>query len=346
MEKVQISGRRFKLTLKEVFILSFGTALALGSFKSDDPVVVIPMLSVAGVSFIGLCWWHQGKFLWRVIAALALLIILVFIGWRDLRSQEHPYKPKVEAQQESSNSCVIEANVSSDVLARLYSRGFKPASQEVQFGPSSEEFFYEWRLDLKANCELTNVVVEIEKISWDERPKVDPDSPRVSFSTKPEWLSGFTEQRPPDFYRGIISVDVLPKDIPVSIITRLPLHKKLPVGEEEIIASLPIYRRFRITASKHARIEEHSYDWGRQPKLIANKLRILAATNYTGHGKNPLAIRDPDAPVPPLRIHEIEAILEVRCVDPECKQASIINIEARAADNVIVNFGNLNTKRP
>jgi hypothetical protein len=76
-----------QLTRKEWVTLIFGTALALGSFKSDDPWVVIPMLCISGATFILLCIWHGGKRAWRSFAALVLIAALCFIGWRDLHRQ-------------------------------------------------------------------------------------------------------------------------------------------------------------------------------------------------------------------------------------------------------------------
>jgi uncharacterized membrane protein len=80
--------KRFRLTRKEWVTLIFGTALALGSFKSDDPWVVIPMLVISGCAFVLLCVWHQGSIPLRALAATALVIVLIFIGWRDLRHGE------------------------------------------------------------------------------------------------------------------------------------------------------------------------------------------------------------------------------------------------------------------
>jgi hypothetical protein len=61
------------------------TALALGSFKSDDPCVAIPMLALSGVAFIALCIWHRGSSVSRALVACVLVGLLAFIGWRDLR---------------------------------------------------------------------------------------------------------------------------------------------------------------------------------------------------------------------------------------------------------------------
>jgi hypothetical protein len=76
---------RFQFNLKEVLVIVAGTALALGSFKSDDPWVVIPMLAISGFAFVCLCIWHEGSRLARAGVALLLVVLLTFIGWRDLR---------------------------------------------------------------------------------------------------------------------------------------------------------------------------------------------------------------------------------------------------------------------
>ena len=65
-----------------------GTALALGSFRSDDPLVVIPMLIISGIAFAGLCIWHEGGRIPRIAVGAVIVVALVFIGWRDLRKPE------------------------------------------------------------------------------------------------------------------------------------------------------------------------------------------------------------------------------------------------------------------
>jgi hypothetical protein len=76
-------GLRF--TVKEVLLTVLGTALALGSLKAEDPWVVIPMLLVAAAAFVILCVLHAGPPIYRFSVASAIVLILVFIGWRDLR---------------------------------------------------------------------------------------------------------------------------------------------------------------------------------------------------------------------------------------------------------------------
>jgi hypothetical protein len=84
-----------KITRKEGLLLLAGTALALGSFKSDDPWVVIPMLSVSGVVFVYLCLGQHWNWVRRILAAVLTVGVLGFIGWRDLRHPPAAPAPKV-----------------------------------------------------------------------------------------------------------------------------------------------------------------------------------------------------------------------------------------------------------
>jgi hypothetical protein len=81
----QTYGDGLRFTVKEVLLTVSGTALALGSLKAEDPWVVIPMLSVAAVAFICLCVLHDGPRLYRIGVAFVIVLVLLFIGWRDLR---------------------------------------------------------------------------------------------------------------------------------------------------------------------------------------------------------------------------------------------------------------------
>ena len=95
-------GARFRFSLKEVLVVIASTALALGSFRSGDPWVVIPMLLISGGAFIALCIWHEGKPVSRICTVILILIALGFIGWRDLRqgaqSASPPQSPTAPAQ--------------------------------------------------------------------------------------------------------------------------------------------------------------------------------------------------------------------------------------------------------
>ena len=119
MEETIGGGPRFRLTRKEAVMLCFGTALTLGSFKPNDPWVVIPMLGLAEASFIMFCVWHNGRIWWRVVMASALLVILAFIGWRDLHFQEHvsvPPVPTSTGQPSSINQTATDSDCSNFVV--------------------------------------------------------------------------------------------------------------------------------------------------------------------------------------------------------------------------------------
>ena len=110
---ISTQGSQFGLTRKEWVTLIFGTALALGSFKSDDPWVVIPMLAIAGVAFVVLCMWHHGRIAWRVPVAGALLFILAFIGWRDLRHTEQ-FSPSPQPSPAPTSPTINQTATDSD----------------------------------------------------------------------------------------------------------------------------------------------------------------------------------------------------------------------------------------
>lgn len=79
------SKHRFRLTRKEWATLLLGTALALGSYKAEDPWVALPMLCIAGAAFVMFCCWHEGNPASRVLVAAGLVCLLAFIAWRDLQ---------------------------------------------------------------------------------------------------------------------------------------------------------------------------------------------------------------------------------------------------------------------
>lgn len=81
-------GGGLRFSIKDVLLTVVGTALALGSLKAEDPWVVIPMLLLAGATFIVICALHAGRPTHRLGTAIAILLILAFIGWRDLRKPE------------------------------------------------------------------------------------------------------------------------------------------------------------------------------------------------------------------------------------------------------------------
>ena len=90
------TDKRFRINIKEGLLTLAGTGLALGSFKTDDPLVLIPMLALSGFAFVALCVLHQGKAHYRIEMALFITVVLVFIGWRDLKTPTRTIPESVE----------------------------------------------------------------------------------------------------------------------------------------------------------------------------------------------------------------------------------------------------------
>jgi hypothetical protein len=74
--------RGFRFTPKEVAVLIIGTALALGSFRSDDPWLVVSMLILSWGAFVYICAFHEGSPRARWASALAITAILAAISIR------------------------------------------------------------------------------------------------------------------------------------------------------------------------------------------------------------------------------------------------------------------------
>jgi len=71
-----------RLDRKEISVLVIGTALALGSFRTEDPLIVVPMLGVSWIAFLYICATHEGRIYWRVGIAGAISLILAAIATR------------------------------------------------------------------------------------------------------------------------------------------------------------------------------------------------------------------------------------------------------------------------
>lgn len=91
-----------RLSFKEGLLLTIGTALALGSFKTGDPWVVVPMLSIAAIAFVIICVIHPGRRLYRSVFGAAVLLVLSFIGWRDLRPHRSERVPLASESEVSA----------------------------------------------------------------------------------------------------------------------------------------------------------------------------------------------------------------------------------------------------
>lgn len=77
--------QHFRLSRKELTLTLISFGLAMASLKTDDPLVVIPMLCLAGVCGVLVCCWHTGPIWGRSATAILITGIFLFIGWRELK---------------------------------------------------------------------------------------------------------------------------------------------------------------------------------------------------------------------------------------------------------------------
>lgn len=282
--------------------------------------------------------------LWSKIAfgAVTCGVIIGVTGYAIWQIQIH--KNKLEAAQNTPSPvapiCKIDAVVSSDIVARVYFRGFAPTAKETLFTPSSQEFFYEWRLDLTSTCEIDDVVVAIKKIFPGERTKVTPENPGFALQAKPEWLSGFAEKRVPDYYTGFVHVGSVSPEKAVTLILRMPLTLQTPSpGMKQKMPTLPVQREFTVTSSnRHGTLVTHNYEADKQTDLLMQRLFHLAMQSYRKDKKWPVPIRNPDTPTAPLKKQEFEATMEARCGDALCVKMNVTNLEARSESKTDFSF--------
>ncbi len=86
------------------------------------------MLLVAGLAFIALCVLHRGKPFVRILSAVIAVLILSFIGWRDLRrvSPQSEFKPVATTKDAESSSAVDRTAVHTTELTEREAKQNRP----------------------------------------------------------------------------------------------------------------------------------------------------------------------------------------------------------------------------
>jgi hypothetical protein len=67
---------------KEIIVLVIGTALAFASFKTNDPVIFFPCIGASWAAFVYICATHPGPLLLRVLIAVSISCVFVFVSFR------------------------------------------------------------------------------------------------------------------------------------------------------------------------------------------------------------------------------------------------------------------------
>jgi hypothetical protein len=180
---------------------------------------------------------------------------------------------------------------------------------------------------MTSNTSVRDVAVTLDLVSPGEAGHLVPGSPFDEFTITPVWQSGFLEKRPPDSYIIRFRREVS-EGHPLSLVLRLPLKMHLPVDNQAEPVMLPIKRRFNITTNPPCQVETKSYDVNSEGQAIAGKLLQLAVSSHSDK-HSPLRIKDPDAEDPPLKVNEVEASIEFRCDNLECKHPVVNNLEGQ-----------------
>ena len=73
---------------KEIILLVIGTLLAFASFKTDDPIIFFPCIGLSWAAFVFICVSHPGSLLLRVLIAIAISCVFVFVGFRTYKQPQ------------------------------------------------------------------------------------------------------------------------------------------------------------------------------------------------------------------------------------------------------------------
>src|SRR5207244_1845071 len=110
--------------------------------------------------------------------------------------------------------CIVKVSVSSNVVARVYSRAtIDPTRTGQPFKATSQEVFYESDFSLTASDRAENVSIEINHLQPDDRIALSPANVGTVSTASERWLSGFAEPRrsKPDFFSRTISIGFMQK---------------------------------------------------------------------------------------------------------------------------------------
>ena len=230
----------------------------------------------------------------------------------------------------------IIASANSNMIERLYFRGFQPRTDvEYRHKPTFREFFYEWELTLESNQDIVNkITVTVNNVTIDERPNLPVFTNK---RIEPRWKSGFPEPgRAPDFYVGVFEISYLPKNVPTKIIIRRPVR-----FNDKLEANFPLNyatRDFDILA-RECEVEKHNYDFSQQGDRVMLQFKKLADYGVNGVGNpNPPIRPNPDTPTAPLEKNEIEGSVILRFPNDTSEKPTAEHIEGRWGQREEWNF--------
>lgn len=236
----------------------------------------------------------------------------------------------------------IIATTTSGMVARIFSRSKlgSPVNEEisatsVQSSPPVEqliestvqELFYEWRIAIEVSVDVQTATLRIRNNRLrSDRIRVVPQGAATIADQAPEWMSGFSEPRKPDFYVRNVEIRNALKGSLVVVTVRRPIVFPLVTDN---IPETEFDCDFDLIAPGYA-VEKRSKDRAQRISQAFVELHALALYKYRGANSPPLEIRrDPDLPDVPLSPGEIEASFDVRCKNESCSQLEARQLEVR-----------------
>ena len=222
-----------------------------------------------------------------------------------------------------SEPCVVETEVKSNIVSRVYSRGsLQPGLSEQMLEPKFQELFYEWNLSISSDQPANDLFIRLDHVGVDDRISVTPTQGRIS-DLFPGWLSGFPEphRNKPDYFSRTIEFDHLDPTKPTATIKiRRALSKPLLISSQNVI-------RIGEGTATNCSIVTHNFDFEDEAKRLEKLANTLAENIYgmKSSGSGVPIGNDPGD----LMESEVQATVEMRCKTISCEQMTASQLEAR-----------------
>lgn len=249
----------------------------------------------------------------RAGGALAVFVLSYFYN---------PAALVVEKAEVTAATCNVSSSVTSDVVARVYSRGpFDPKAAEQTLRPTSQELFYEWKAVLAADGPARNVAVELHHLQDGDRVTLQPPTAGSVSEESKHWYSGFPEptRSRPDYLIRTLRLNELPAGSPATVIVRRPLEKPTDGPGQLITLDNPHAANCRVSPSLPGETDSAE-------RLQTLAVRLTGNIYRMGDGGNPVPLRSDPGDVGE---REIQVTVEMRCKNQDCTMMESRQLEAR-----------------
>jgi hypothetical protein len=129
-----------------------------------------------------------------------------------------------------------ECSITPVIVSRRYWEGALPSSAgRHDFPATSQELFYEWRLHLRSDRKITEITATINNLRRTDHIAATPTTLAAVSEFSERWMSGFTEDRNPDFFAKTVKFSDVPKGQDLWVIVRRKLPIPIPLNNAELI---------------------------------------------------------------------------------------------------------------